>query len=123
MNRDWLVPGRTVYVLDSSNHGGFRIRQEKVDRITKTLVVLSDGTRWNLSTLRPVKIARDGGYNMWTSEVVPVTDPRVGIAKCQRQWRRIVAIVEDERRKSHTDQDSIDAAMRRVHRALGCEQA
>ena len=72
-------PGDECYIIADSPRGSWTKVSPKrtVDRVTKTLVVLDDGTKFNRERL---SIRHGGTWDFWMEYLVAPDDPRLGLA-------------------------------------------
>jgi hypothetical protein len=89
---DWIIEGAQVAVY-STGHRGTRVRFCKVERLTKTQIVMADGIRYRRDTLRPVGDSASE-WRTETTELLPVTDPRVIDARAAARMRNLAATIQ-----------------------------
>lgn len=98
----WIAKGATVAVLQSGTAYD-RVTTTTIERLTKTQIVLTNGTRFNRETLRRV-----GSSNSWHStRLLPIDDPTVVTSIAHNRSRDAVAHVHklaDDLRNRDDDQ-------------------
>lgn len=72
MSREWVQPGASAFLLHSRSY----CTPVTIDRLTKTLIVLSDGSRYRKDDMREV------GQDVYHSDLlISADDPRVARAQ------------------------------------------
>jgi hypothetical protein len=73
-------PGDECYVIADSQRGSWTKVSAKrtVERVTKTLVVLDDGTKFNRERL---SIRHGGTWDSWCEYLITPDDPRLNLAR------------------------------------------
>lgn len=109
-DRSWVAKNAQVAVYTTDTHAPAAVQRRTIARLTDTLVILDDDSRWRRDTLKPSGRKRDT-WSTTSSELLPLDDPRVAAARAGTALRNLGRTVEPWLAGKRTQVDDPAAAL------------